>query len=232
VLDARLFRAPEPPAFQSLHSAEIPLLLTRALGIPDAGLRLAYAISDSERSWARKTLALKLPPSTRPLIGLQLASFPTKAYRDWPLERFIELGERIASRWPAAQFLLFGGKLESNRIEQFAQHFPGRATRFDGRLSLRQSAALMNELHLYVGVDTGPTHIMGALNAPMIALYHCYSPSRLLKPLERRDCFVVDHPRAATGCGPETPMSEIGVEAVWQRVVEALRSLEKKHERR
>jgi heptosyltransferase-3 len=89
-------------------------------------------------------------------------------------------------------------------------------------VSLRQSAALMNELDLYVGVDTGPTHIMGALGAPMIALYHCYSPSRLLKPLERPDCYVVDHPRAGADCSPETPMAEIPVEAVWQQVVAAL----------
>jgi hypothetical protein len=56
----------------------------------------------------------------------------------------------------------------------------------------------------------------------MIALYHCYSPSRLLRPLERARCHVVDHPRASEDCTPETPMSEIRVDAVWQKVVEAL----------
>jgi heptosyltransferase-3 len=79
----------------------------------------------------------------------------------------------------------------------------------------------MNELNLYVGVDTGPTHIMGALEAPMVPLYHCHSPSRLLAPLERPKCFVVDHPRAA-GCSEDTPMAEIEVETVWRRVLEAL----------
>jgi len=80
----------------------------------------------------------------------------------------------------------------------------------------------MSRLDLYVGVDTGPTHIMGALHRPMVELYHCHSPSRLLAPLEHPCSYPVDHPRAAEGCGPETPMAEITVDSVWTRVVEAM----------
>jgi heptosyltransferase-3 len=217
-LDARLFQCVERPAFQSMHAVDYLLTLTRAIGVPDAGRRLAYTVTARERAWAKKTL----PTTGRPLVGLQVASFPTKGFRDWPIEKFAELCERILARWPQAQFLVFGGPLERNRTAALAQRFPGHATLFAGIFGLRESASLMNELDLYVGVDTGPTHIMGALDAPMVPLYHCYSPSRLLQPLERPKCFVVDHPRAATGCGPETPMGEIEVDAVWQRVLEAL----------
>lgn len=217
-LDAALHRCVERPAFQALHSAEMPLLLTRSLGLPDAGLRLAYTVTQGERAWARAALENK----SRPLIGLQVASFPTKSYRDWPLEHFQALCERIVARWPAAHLLLFGGSLDQSRNRALAARFPGRATTLAGKLSLRQSAALMNEVDLYVGVDTGPTHIMGALDAPMIALYHCYSPSRLLRPLERSRCYLVDHPRVAQGCSPDAPMSEIPVDAVWEKVLAAL----------
>ena len=215
-LNLRLFRCVEKPAFQSLHSAEIPLLLTRALGVPDAGLRLAYTVTDEEKLRARQ-----IAPSGKPLVGLQVASFPTKGYRDWPLENFAVLGERMLALWPHAHLLLFGGAPDRARTNEIVKRFPGHATSFAGRLSLRQSAALMNELDLYIGVDTGPTHIMGALDAPMVALYHCYSPSRLLKPLERPHCYVVDHPRGE-GCSPETPMAELPVDAVWAQVLEAL----------
>jgi heptosyltransferase-3 len=201
-----------------VHAVDYLLTLTRAIGVPDAGRRLAYTVTAREREWAKKIL----PASGRPLIGLQVASFPTKGFRDWPIEKFAELCERILARWPQAQILIFGGPLERRRTAELAQRFPGHATLFAGRFGLRKSASLMNELDLYIGVDTGPTHIMGALDAPMVPLYHCYSPSRLLQPLERPKCFVVDHPRAATGCGPETPMGEIEVDAVWQRVLEAL----------
>jgi heptosyltransferase-3 len=220
-LDAHLFRCVEPPVFQAEHAALLPLRLTRALGVPDAGHRLAYAVTDAEKARARATLAARIP-GAKPLVGLQVASFPTKGYRDWPVEHFAELSGRIVARWPKSHLLLLGGELDRERNRNLAARFPERASSFAGELSLRESAALMNELDLYVGVDTGPTHIMGALDRPMVALYHCYSPSRLLAPLERPRCYVVDHPRAAQGCSPETPMAEIPVDLVWSRVQQAL----------
>lgn len=222
VLDDALFRCVERPAFQSLHSAKVPLLLLRALDIPPAGGRLAYVVTAEEQAWARANLQRRVPQGRRPLVGLQVASFPTKGYRDWPIEKFRELCERILGRWPQAHFLLFGGKLEVERTRSLSAALGSHATLFAGALTLRQSAALMNQVDLYVGVDTGPTHIMGALAASMVALYHCYSPGRLLAPLERPNCFVVEHPRAAGGCREDTPMAEIEVETVWRRVVEAL----------
>lgn len=217
-LDTRLYRAVENPAFQSLHSVDHLLSLTRALGVADASRRLAYCVTEEERVWARKALGAR----AFPLVGMQVASFPTKGYRDWPLESFAELGQRILGRWAHARLVFFGGELERQKVEGLAARFAGRAASFAGQVTLRQSAALMNEVDLYVGVDTGPTHIMGALDAPMLPLYHCHSPSRLLGPLERPRCYVVDHPRAASGCSEETPMAEIGVDTVWQRVLEAL----------
>ena len=221
-LNDRLYACVEPPAFQSMHSALGPLLLTRSLGLSDSGYRLHYVVTPEEQEWARAALGRVVPVGARPMIGLQVASFPTKGYRDWPVGRFAALCARIAERWPRAHFVLLGGKLERPRVDELAAQLGARASSFAGTLTLRQSAAVMSRLDLYVGVDTGPTHIMGALEPPMVALYHCYSPSRLLAPLERAACYVVDHPRAAEGCGPETPMAEIAVETVWQKVLEAL----------
>jgi heptosyltransferase III len=222
-LDGRLFQCVERPGFQSVHAVDYLLTLTRAIGVPDAGRRLAYTVTADERAWAKQVLVERMPAAGRPLVGLQVASFPTKGFRDWPIEKFAELCTRILERWPQAQLAIFGGALERSRTERLAQRFPRQATVFAGTLTLRQSAALMNEVDLYIGVDTGPTHIMGALDRPMVPLYHCHSPSRLLQPLERPDCFVVDHPRAATGCGADTPMGEIEVDTVWAKVLEALR---------
>jgi heptosyltransferase-3 len=221
-LDDRLFRCVPPPPFQGIHAALLPLLLTRALGVGDAGGALSYVVTDEENAWARATLAAALPAGSSPLIGLQIASFPTKAYRDWPIDHFVALCERLLERWTRAHFLVFGGKLESDRARALVGRFGGRVTSYAGALSLRRTAALMKALDLFVGVDTGPTHIMGALRRPMIPLYHCYSPSRLLAPLDHPCCYPVDHPRASLGCSPETPMAELTVDRVWARVLEAL----------
>ena len=192
------------------------------MGISPAGLNLAYCVTDVETTWARAELNRSFPDTASPLIGLQVASFPTKAYRDWPLDNFIALTERVRAVWPQTHFLIFGGGEEKERTRTLAELLGAAATRYAGRLTLRQTAALMNELDLYVGVDTGPTHIMGALHRPMVALYHGYSPSRVLAPLDHPCVYIVDHPLADLGATPETPMSDITVERVWQAVARAL----------
>jgi len=221
-LDARLYRPVEPPP-ATMHAARSPLLLTRALGVPDDGLRLAYTVTAEEKSWARSFLAATRLPGEEPLIGLQIAGFAATRYRDWPLESFAALAARITGRWPRARLLLFGGDAERSRTAALAGRLGSCASNLAGRLTLRQSAAVMDALDLYIGVDTGPTHIMGALDAPMVALYHCHSPGAQIGPLERARCHVVEHPHPAP-CGPEVSMAELPVDTVWSKVLEALPS--------
>lgn len=222
-LDRRLWRAVPEPAFQSRHAVEYLLALTDAADLPRAGLALSYRVSDAERAWAAAELAPLRSRNARPLIGLQVASFPTKGYRDWPIDHFIELCRRIRADHPAAHFLIFGGGLERDRTEALHMAFPDCSSHYAGRLSLRQTGALMNEIDLYVGVDTGPTHIMGALHRPMVSMYHGYSPSRLLAPREHPCLWAVDHPRAGQGGSPDDyPMAEVSVDTVLAKVREVL----------
>jgi len=219
-LDARLAPAVAEPAAFSRHAVFMRLALLEPLGIAPAGLRLAYQVTDAERDRARQALGA-LRGGATPLVGLQVASFPTKRFRDWPIEHFGALAARMRSRWPGVHFLIFGGGEEKARTAWLAQQLGSAATSFAGRLSLRESAALMSQMRLFVGVDTGPTHIMGCFDIPLVAMYHCHSPSRLLGALEHPCFYPVDHPHPHP-CPEETPMSAIGVDAVFAVVERAL----------
>lgn len=220
-LNRRLYHAVEHPELQTTHAVDIQLLLPTALGVPPADKALAYCVTDAESRWAQSFLVDYGVAGCKPLVGLQMASFPTKAYRDWPPAHFSELCRRILGRWPKAHFLIFGGELEKDRTETLTAEFGAAATLCAGRLTLRETAALMNRIGLYVGVDTGPTHLMGALHRPMVALYHGYSPSRVLAPLDHPCLWAIDHPQADR-CTPEADMSEITVDRVWTAVQQAL----------
>lgn len=220
-LDARLYRAVERPPFQSEHSVLQLLRLPAAIDVRPAGLRLAYHVTAAETAEAQTRLREDVPHAAHPLIGLQVASFHTKSYRDWPIARFAEASRRLAAEWPKAHFLIFGGPDDRERTGWLKTQLRERATDCAGRFSLRGTAAMMSLIDLYLGVDTGPTHIMSAFDRPLVGLYHCFSPSRLIGPLEHPCFFPVDHPRPY-GCPPETPMAEISVDAV---VAAALRAL-------
>jgi lipopolysaccharide heptosyltransferase III len=222
-LNRTLWRAVKfPRPREELHAAEEHLLLASALGIESEDYRLAYHHSEDELKNASAWISRNIPAAAGPLIGFQIASFPTKAYRDWPMENFAELGARILDRYPHAHLLVLGGKESRAKARWLESRLPGRVTSVAGAFDLRGTAALMHYLDLYVGVDTGPTHLAGALGIPMVALYHCYHPSRRLAPRGHPLLRAVDHPRVDAACGPDIPMAEITVPAVWPKVEELL----------
>ncbi len=222
MLNRRLFRCVDEPLAGSEHAVPHRLRLTAALGIPEAGRRLAYRVTPDEAMAAQARLASDVPQEASPLIGMNIATFPTKLFRRWPVEQFGELSERIIAEWPRAQVLIFGGRDEAEDTRRLKERLADRATLYAGRLNLRESAALMGLTDLYVGLDTGPTHLMSAFDIPMVVLYHCRIPSRHIVPLDHPCLYVLDHPKQGGDCTESTPMSEIAVDAVLARVRRAL----------
>lgn len=221
-LDRKLYRAVERPATNALHAVDLQLLLPAALGIAPDGRYLSYCVSGAEAAWAEALLRSETPADAQRYIGLQVASFPTKAYRDWPLEHFTALCEKILARYPQTHFLVFGAASERGKGEALRAHFPGSVTVFSGRLSLRQTTAVMQRLALYIGVDTGPTHLAGALGIPLVAMYHCLHRARVYAPLEHPQLYAVDHPSPDEACSETSNMGDISVATLWDKVQTAL----------
>lgn len=221
-LNACLYRTVEPPAFQSEHAVSQLLRLPGSIGIQPHGARLAYQVAPWEAEAAAARLAASGAADQRPLIGLQVASFPTKAYRDWPIEHFVALCQRVARRWPGSHFLIFGGGEERQRTQWLKGQLGSQATLYAGQLSLRETAAQMALVDLYVGVDTGPTHLMSAFDIPLVGLYHGFSRSELIAPLDHPCLYAVDHPQAGPACPQNASMADISVDVVFAAVERAL----------
>ena len=218
---AAVIRVPVPEN-AAMHAVSERLLLAEAAGASSVNRRLAYVVSEREREFALAWISHNVPGSGRRLIGLQPLSFPTKAHRDWPMENFVTLAARIVQHDPRAFIVVLGDAAAASRANGFGSVIPGNCVIAAGKLSLRQSAALMQQLSLYVGVDTGPTHIAGALDMPMVALYHPAYPGRNLMPLDRPRCIVLEHPATAAAAAPDANMGEIPVEQVWAAARELL----------
>lgn len=191
-VDSRLIQVTRP---NGIHAVRERLALAEAAGISAQDLRLAYAVAPEEAEAARHWLEGR--GATRPIIGVQPVSFPTKPHRDWPIDSFVELLRRLTVEFPQATFVVLGDEGAADAGRRLQAAVGGRVIVAAGQFDLRRSAALIGQLDVYVGVDTGPTHVAGALGVPMVALYHCSYPGRNLAPLDHPALRVIEHP--ATG---------------------------------
>jgi heptosyltransferase-3 len=176
-----------PPA-SGMHAVHERFRLAEVLGVTPGDGRLAWEVTPQE-----KAAALRQRPRTQgPVIALQMSSFPTKAHRDWPVAQFIELAAGLMERHADAHFVVLGDAHASDASSGFMRAFPERTLLAAGHTTLREAAALISVCDLYVGVDTGPTHIAGALRVPMVALYHRDYPGRNLVPLGHPRCRMLE----------------------------------------
>lgn len=199
---------PEQPMVAAAERA----LLLGPLGLTTRSLHLHYVVSAAEQAEALDLIEQRGWKNRR-LVGFQLQSFPTKAYRDWPVGHFTELTQRLLARYPDIQIVLLGGP-ESRALAVELDHSLGeRVNSLAGSFSMRQNAALIAQLALYVGVDTGPTHLAGALDVPMVAMYHCFHPGRFLAPQSHPALTIVEHP--AVQISRDASMAEIPVDRIF-----------------
>lgn len=213
----------EPPP-HAIHAVDRALLLPLALGIEPSSKRLQYQPTASELAWATQLLFAKGVSSRSPKIGLQVASFPTKSWRDWPVESFLGLCNKVIGQYPDAIFFILGGPEETQRTHWLKGKLGNNCIMLAGSLSLRQTAAIMSMLNVYVGVDTGPTHLMGTFDIPLIGLYHCKLPQRIYGALEHPYNFSLDHPSVSQpwACNEGTPMADISPQMVYQQLIQAI----------
>lgn len=92
-----------------------------------------------------------------------------KIYKQWSAEGFAEISDWLSSKGLQAVFI--GG---DNDIENVKKIGPLTAYPFHditGRLSLGELMALFEICALYIGNDSGPMHLAGAMGLPVIALF-------------------------------------------------------------
>ena len=209
------------PAPKPMRAVEDRALLLRPLGIPLFQRRLRYRPFAWEQSWIRNRLRERagIIEDTL-LIGIQANSFPTKAYRNLSPAMVRAILAGLPERYTGARILLLGGAKDRERNQAIAATLGPRALDVSGQFKLRLAAALIGRLDLYIGVDTGPTHIAGCFDVPMVALYHCKHPGRNLMPLDHPRCAIVEHPHTTDDCPERTSLADLPMERIHTAITE------------
>jgi heptosyltransferase III len=129
----------------------------------------------------------------------------------WPLHNYFELVERVRKEL-CSVVAVISGYAEDDETKEKIDHF---ARLHAGVIhvcneDLVTVAALLGMCRLYVGNDSGITHLAAAVNGHVIALFGPTDPSRW-KPLGRSVHVVTTGSMCAS-------MSELPVDEVWNRV--------------
>ncbi len=221
-LNKRITHIVEPPEHKANHVVKQLLTLPEGVGISTTNHRIELVLADVERNWAKTTLSNHSIANDNLLVGFQTTSFHTRPYRDWPIENFRELANRMSAQYPNARFILFGGRDGLERNQALAAELGVRCISFANRLTLRQTAAIMSCLNVYVGVDTGPTHIMSTFDIPLVGLYHAKSKTHHTGPLQHPRDYCINHPVEEADADGTTLMADISVDQVFEQVKAAL----------
>lgn len=153
----------------NLHNREILCLLANAV-ITRFHLEkedTTHAVLENvSRDHANKHLWNNHPG---PIIGIN-----TGAGRDikcWPLSRYITLCHDLISRLDA-RIVIFGTRAESNDAAKIISACdPNKIDNMTGKLSLTGFTGAMPELDLFIGHDTGTTHIAASVGRPTLCLF-------------------------------------------------------------
>ncbi len=121
--------------------------------------------SDADREFAAEFLRGK----NSPFIALHPGSGSEK--KNWPLDRWREIGDWIFERAPDATLLLIGGEADRAALQTLGHAWKDRRMLLAQHLPLTRLAAILERAKLFLGHDSGISHLAAALDTPCVLLF-------------------------------------------------------------
>jgi len=149
------------------HQSQKNLEIVQFLGIHTSDLSEHVTLSPKEVQEARDFLTNLGIDSGEPLVGLHPGA--GKLANRWPPEGFARVGDYCAVKY-RAQILLFFGQKERALAAAVQENMRHPAVEIPPQ-PLRRLAAILSQLRLYVGNDTGTTHLAAAVGTPVVAIF-------------------------------------------------------------
>lgn len=172
----------------------VKLKVAALLGAESSPRPLVLPVDREERERAQRTLggtgewAAILP-------GANVAS------KRWPAERFGEVAAALHGR--GMKILLLGTGEDVAAADVVSGAVEGDVLSLVGKVTLRETAALLQACRIVVTNDTGPMHIAAAVGTPLVALFASVNIHRFRPWTADSRCRTLTSP-----CGNEYPESD------------------------
>ena len=143
----------------------------------------------------------------RPVIAMHPGSGSAK--KNWPIERWRELGARLLARDPSARLLMVGGEADAAQLAALTDAWPRGAVQIARDLPLPSLGAVLARCALFLGHDSGISHLAAAVGTRCILLFGPTDPE-----IWAPGNAGVNVVQAASG-----DLAELSVDAVWDQFI-------------
>jgi len=215
-----------PLPVEGTHQVDRNLRLLEVLGITATNRELEMWWDDRDERRAKEHFPRQETLPGIPQIGIHLgAATPSKR---WGEEDFAALIDELEEF--GGNILVFGGEQDIPFAHEVMDGLQAKVVNLVGKLSLCEMAALISQCQVFIGCDTGPTHLAAACGTPVVSLFSAANEVEVWKPWGPKVKVLTRHPE----CSPcrlyeckRTDgyfcMNEIKVEEVVEAVKEFLR---------
>lgn len=179
----------------NIHGIETRLRLVKQVGAETASQAISIYLTDREREEAVRFMESNGIKENSSIIGFQPGA--QKPFKCWPQENFIEAGN-ILVKSLGCKIIVTGDSSERELADKIASGIKG-AVPAAGKLSIRETAAIIEKMNLFITNDTGPMHIAFALKTPTIALFSPTDP-RLCGPHHADRVAIISKPITCNPC--------------------------------
>lgn len=190
------------------HDSVRNLDLLMGLGLKADDKKTELWVTQADMNAADELLASKGIQRDDLLVCLY-PSGGSSVLKQWPVANFIELGRWVHKNY-GAKIIIAGGPGDEKVCRELAEGVGNGAVSLCGGLALRSAASIFKKCCLFIGNDTGPTHMAAAMGIPVVAIFGSSCPHRfapigdncavLWKAYECGPCFLHNHADRCVKC--------------------------------
>lgn len=171
-------RVPIDPR-QPRHEADIYLQTARALGLDTTGCWANIPVPPPDLDLMRARLSEQGITGAFIVLNPAGGRNPGMVFdvKRWPPDYFAALADRLARRWHMP-VVLVGGPADGQIVRAVQTAMQTPAHTWIGALSFAETAALARLAQVYVGNDTGFTHLAAAAGAKTVMILGPSDPTR------------------------------------------------------
>ena len=151
------------------HEAERLARLVRSLGDALLDDPTSWDLRLSPTECQRALEAVKPAKGTAGLIVCSIGA--ADVVKDWGTGNWLAIIEKLTVKADGYGLAVVGAGSEYEHSEAVRTRWHGPSVNLCGRLSIRETAAVMKHADVYLGHDSGPMHLAAAACVPCVAIF-------------------------------------------------------------